>query len=762
MKRAPLLLALAVCVAITVAAFSRVTVSTDMAAFLPAGRTAASRFMLRELQSGSVASLILLGIEGAPPQELARISTAMADQLDRTGLFAAVANGRQGLDGPEGRLLFADRYLLSPGVDAAAFTTDALRADLQRLLLQLQSSASPLAVQFGLPDPVGAFAAMAPAWIGTARLRSVGGVWFAADRDRALLLATTRAGGMDIAAQDTADAAIRQAFAAANPGSARLLASGPAEFARAAAASIRSDIRLLSIVSGVLVTALLLWRFRSLTVLAAIAVPVTLSVAAAALAVQAAYGFVHGIALGFGMTMLGVTVDYPVLLIGHRKFGEPAGGTLRRIGPAFALAVLCASLGLSGMAFAGFPGISQLGLFALAGVVAAALATVLLLPPLIVRANLAPVSAGDPARTLRVEALRRYRAWGLLPVALAAAGLLAMGGPHWEGDIANLSPVPQAARDLDAALRQEIGAPDLGPVLVIEGATAEVVLARQEAALARLGPAKVEAAARLLSSAAVQRQRQADLPDAATLHDRLAAASAGLPFRPDAFDAFASAVAAARGASPVTLADLGDGALAARIRPLLFERAGRWYGPIAGLSPQDPARLQALAGQDALFLDMHAETNAIVASGAERAGWWLAGGAVAAVAALLAGLRSVRMVGRIVLAIGAAVLVTVACLTALGQRLSLIHLVALQLTVGVGIDYALFYARRKLDAEERARTLRTLVTCNVMTLLTFGLLATCQTPLLQAIGLTVAIGAVAAMGFSFLFVGWRPPAVRPS
>ena len=72
---------------------------------------------------------------------------------------------------------------------------------------------------------------------------------------------------------------------------------------------------------------------------------------------------------------------------------------------------------------------------------------------------------------------------------------------------------------------------------------------------------------------------------------------------------------------------------------------------------------------------------------------------------------------------------------------------------GVGLDYALFFARRQLDAEERARTLRTLVTCNGMTLLTFGLLAACQTPLLRDIGLTVAAGALAAMAFSFLFAG---------
>jgi predicted exporter len=763
LRRWPLVLALLGAVIFAAAVFRSVDVRTDMADFLPTGRTEASRFMLQQLQSGSAASLLLLGIEGAPPAELARISTALADGLNHTGLFTLVSNGSHTLDGPDAGTLFEQRYLLSPATTAAAFTTDALRADLQRLLTQLQSSASPLVVQFGLPDPIGAFPAMAEAWQGASTVPTVDGVWFAPNRDRALLVAQTRAGGMDIGAQDAADSAIQAAFAATRPGAARLLESGPGVFAREAASGIRSDVRLLSIVSGALVLALLLWRFRSFSVLAAIAVPVVVSVAAGALVVQLVFGFVHGIALGFGMTMLGVTVDYPVLLIGHRKAGEPASGTLHRIGRAFALAVACAALGLTGMVFAGFPGIAQLGLFAAAGVLAAAAMTWLVLARLIVAANLAPVWSGDPARLLRIEQLRRWRLWGLAPIAIAAALLLVEGGPHWEADVANLSPVPRAASDLDAELRRELGAPDFGTVLVVRGATADGVLAQQEAllpAIARLQAAHditgFEAAARLLPSAATQRARQAALPDAATLHARLQEAMTGLPFQPDAFAPFEQAVAAARTGPPATLNDLASPGLAARLRTLLFEQGGAWYGPIAFTGDPDPARLSALSAPGALLVDMHAETNALVTGGARRALWWLSGGAAAAVLAMLAGLRQPFMVARIVAAIAAAGLLTVAVLTAAGVQLSLLHVVALQFTAGVGLDYALFYARRQLDAEERARTLRTLVTCNGMTLLTFGLLAFCRTPLLQAIGVTVAIGAVSAMSFSFLFVGLRP------
>jgi predicted exporter len=111
---------------------------------------------------------------------------------------------------------------------------------------------------------------------------------------------------------------------------------------------------------------------------------------------------------------------------------------------------------------------------------------------------------------------------------------------------------------------------------------------------------------------------------------------------------------------------------------------------------------------------------------------------------------------RVLASVAAALLVTLALLAGAGVRVSLIHLVAMQLVVGVGLDYALFFARRQLDAEERARTLRTLATCNAMTLLTFGLLAACQTPLLRDIGMTVATGALLAMGFAFLFAGRAP------
>ena len=86
----------------------------------------------------------------------------------------------------------------------------------------------------------------------------------------------------------------------------------------------------------------------------------------------------------------------------------------------------------------------------------------------------------------------------------------------------------------------------------------------------------------------------------------------------------------------------------------------------------------------------------------------------------------------------------------------LIELVSLQFVGGIGLDYALFFSRTQIDAEERARTLRTLFTCNVMALLTFSLLCLCRTPLLRQIGETVSVGILLALCFGFLFAGPRP------
>ena len=776
----PLLLALGLAAALVAGVFARVDLRADMADLLPQGVSLSQRLVLDTLREGAAATLVLIGIEGAPEPVLARLARDLAARLTASGAFRLVADGGAGADPAALEQLFRYRYLLAPA-PPAAFTAPGLHAALPGLVAGLGSSAAPLVKRYGLTDPPGVFAAVLGAWTGEGRLRQSGGAWFAPDRPadapRALLLAQTAGGGLE--SGGAALATIRAAFAAlaggASPGHPRLLLAGPPVFAAEAAAAMRADAHRLTLISAVSVMALLLWRFRSPAVLAVVLIPLLASLAAAALAVQLAFGFVHVVTLGFGMTMLGVTVDYPVLLIGHRKQGEAQAGTLRRIGPAFSLAVLCAALGLTSMLGSAFPGLAQLGLFALAGVVTAAAVTRFALAPLIVAAGLAPVPLRAPERLLRIERLRRFRLWALVPAG-AALGLLA--GPHGltlETDLARLSPVPPAALALDAELRAELGAPDMGEILLVPGPDLDSVLAAEEALMPRIAGleaagriAPVTLAARLLPSQATQRARQAALPDAATLAAAMESAIAGTPFRAAAFAPFQADIAASRTLAPLRPQDLNP-FLAARLAPLMLHvgpsGAGeRWFGVIAPARAADGAVLAGALGATPglMRLEVKASADALLAAYTAQAWRWLAAGGLAVLVALALFLRDPARIAGVLGAIAAAILLTLAALAAAGARLTLFHLVALQLMAGVGLDYALFFARRQLDTEERARTLSTLALCNAMTLATFGVLALSRTPVLRGIGATVAVGALAAMVFAFLFAGERPATISLS
>lgn len=767
-RRWPLAAALAVTALLGLICFSSIQVRSDLAALLPEGESQASRLMMQQLRTGTASNLMLIGIDGAPPHRLAVISDAMAQRLRQSKLFRMVNNGQQLLSDDAMEALFRYRYLLSPTLSAQDFDVARLKDDFSALRRGLDSSASPLVQQLGMPDPTGAFRAMATAMQGGNSVRTIDGVWFAPGRDRALMLVQTVANGLDYTAGGAALAAVQESFRATGA-DAHLVVSGPAIFAHDAAQSIRADVRLLSIVSSLLVAALLFWRFRSLWVVAVIAIPLLLGAAAGALAVQLCFGFVHGITLGFGMTMLGVTVDYPVLLIGHRKRAEAAYGTLQRIGHAFNLAVLTASLGLTGMVFAGLPGLSQLGVFSVAGILTAAGITGFVLPPLIVAADLAPVSAGDPARLARIEQARR---WRLPCAALAGAALLsfAVKRPVWDADLAHLSPVPAAALAADAELRADIGAPESGQVLIVRGQTAEAVLQREEEFASRIDAlvhdhviGGADWAAQFLPSVQMQGARQGKLPDDATLAARIAAAADGLGFSASAFSQFRNDVSTSRSILPLSPGHLPaplatDALLSARLNGLLFADDAGWVGIVAPRAIRDPAALEAaftgILG--VTYVDIHQETNGLAAGYTRRALPWLAGGAAAALIVLWVGLRDTARLMRVTGSIGAALAVTIAALTLSGVRFSVVHVVALQFVAGIGLDYALFFSRTGLDVEERSRTLRTLLTCNAMALLTFGLLCVCRTPLLRDIGTTVATGVVCAMIFAFMFAGRKP------
>ncbi|HMR32225.1 MAG TPA: MMPL family transporter [Geminicoccaceae bacterium] len=734
-----------------------VTVRADIADFLPAGRTAATELLMDQLRSGAAASVVLIGIEGAPPEDLARISKALAGTLRGSPTFRTVGNDASGFAEGERDFLLAHRYLLSPAVTAGAFGEPALRDRLNALLQQLYGATAPLAKRFGFSDPVGAWMALAGTWIGTSEVDLRHGVWFARDMDRALLVADAAVSALDPETGRAMLDEIGRAFAAASPREARLLTTGPAVFAVASAEAIRRDVHRVSVLSAILVAGFLIWRHRSAYVLAAAAIPLLAGLMAGVLVTQLAFGFVHAIALGFGATMLGVAADYPLLLIGQRGEAESTRRAARRIWPTMALAAASAVAGLTAMLASSFPGLSQLGLLSAVGLATAALVTRFVLPRLVEDVAFRGQQV-TPGWIRAAGALAGLRPWLLAGMAAAAGWLLLAGGPSWQRDLEGLDTASPEARRLDAELRRQLGAPDVRHLIVLSGADIEAVLQASERLATVTGRLVAEGAigsatlpSDFLPSRRTQAARQAMLPEPAELEARLRRAAAGTPFMPEAFGPFVAAVAGQRTMPPVTFADLERlPVLAARLAPLLGRRGDGWHGLALLGEVRDAAAVSAAVaalGDPSLgHVDLKRETEAMVLSYADEAMLWAGAGAAVLVLVMLACLRHPLMVLRVAAPIVGAGLVTLLVLDLLSVRLTLFHLAALLLMTGVGIDYSLFLARQGIDdADGHARTLGSVLNCSATTLLTFGLLSFCRNPVMSSIGITVAVGVLASV-----------------
>jgi predicted exporter len=747
--------------------------SADMSAFLPDAATPLQRLLVAELREGVTSRLVLIGIEGAPAEGLAAVSRALVKRLEGQPNFAYLANGEARLAAAERDFLFANRYVLSPGIDAQRFEPAALAAALERGYQALASPAGPL-VRRTLPaDPTGELLRLAATFATEARPATVAGVWLSSDERTALALVQTAAAGFDLDAQQANLVLIEQAFAAARTEAgaetAVLRLTGPAVFAVSSRDAIRGDVERLSVLAAALVAGLLLAVFRSVAVVAAAFVPVATGILAGIAAVALGFGAVHGITLGFGITLIGEAVDYSIYFFGQRRAGEPPERALAGIWPTLRLGTIVSVASFCAMLFSGFPGLAQLGAFSVVGLVAALAATRWVLPAF---------AGGTVAAPLRIAGvLRRWplsprvRLAALLLVTGAAALVVARHQPIWDDDLARLNPISAAEQALDERLRAALGAPDARWLLVVSAPSEDEALEASEALEAPLtglvgekALAGFDSPTRVLPSRRTQSARRDALPDEARLRENLRQVVASSPFRPGLFEPFIRDVAAAKVAPPLDRARLHGTAFGLKVDSLLVQRDGRWYAflPLRGV--QDPAlvagRVAAPGAHDVTLLDIRVEAAALLGSYRERALalWGLGLGLI--VAALFVHLRSAARVLHVIAPIAAAVAATLAVLLVAGVKLTLFHLVAALLVVGAGSNYALFFEREPPDEAERRATALTVVVCAATTILVFGLLAGSHVPVLRMMGSTVAIGIALSLAFA-AFIARPPRAGRP-
>ncbi|MGB0125996.1 MAG: hypothetical protein WBP72_00060, partial [Rhodocyclaceae bacterium] len=167
------LLFVAVCLAIV----SRTTFTADMSAFLPAHPTPEQQVLVDQIKGGTASRLLLLGIDGAKPEQLGTLSRALATRLGARAEFASVRNGDDRSLERDRSLLFQHRYLLSPAVTAERFSIAGLRASISDSIDLLASPAGLMTKNLLPRDPTGEMVELISTLEGGAGPARQQGVW---------------------------------------------------------------------------------------------------------------------------------------------------------------------------------------------------------------------------------------------------------------------------------------------------------------------------------------------------------------------------------------------------------------------------------------------------------------------------------------------------------------------------------------------------------------------------------------------------------
>lgn len=719
----------------------------------------------------SVASrLILIGLQDDQDDQddteraHAETSRDLAETLRASGRFVRVVNSSEQLNEGEQRALFAHRYLLSPSVTPERFTEQGLREALLQRLRELRSPASALTKQLLAEDPTGELLSLLSLWLGGLQQPETHlGVWFSPDHGRALLLAETKASVLDSRAQADAVATIKEGFARVRDNrSVSLLLAGPGVLASASERIIRDEATLLSIGSTILLVVLLLVSYRSPRIMLLSMLAPASAVCVAAAAVGMVFGGIHGITLGFGCTLLGVAVDYPIHLLSRMRPDETADETLPRIWSTLRLCAITTAIGYLPMVSRDMPSLTQLAVFSIAGLATTLAVTRWVLPQLLPAEWRPPAIAGDGlSRFLAWRASNKHKLTVVLVVLAAFAGLAWLAPPRWEDDVATLSPIPRSLLAVDERLRADLGAPEAGQMIVVRAPSAEDALQKSEAIAAKLSMLVVEGAlagfeapSTYLPSQQTQRAHQSALPDRERLQAELTRAQAGLPFRPDLFAPFIDAVEATRTGALLGPQDLAETPIGLRVGSLLLQRDESWTALLPLKSGADPTRIvelvRSLDDPKIRYINLRAETNRLLLQVRNDALIRLGGSGVLLTLALYAVLRSPASLLAVLLPVPLALFADLVVLSLLGQRVSLFHLVSLLLVVGTTNDYSLFFNRADPDPINRKQNCRALLLCWATTVAGFGLLSLSSLYVLKAIGSTLTIGVTAGLLFAAL------------
>lgn len=572
----------------------------------------------------------------------------------------------------------------------------------------------------------------------------------------------------DISYQKQVMSVINQAVTAL-PSQTKLLRSGLMLHAAHGAKQAIGEISTIGIGSALGIFCLLFACFRQLRAVAIAFLPIIVGCGFALTCSLLLFDSVHLITLAFGAGLVGVAIDYSLhYLCAHNpeshlpeshysesshplsKRQDQRSDVLRSILPSLSMGLASSVLAYTAQGMAPFPGLRQMAVFSVLGLIGAWLTVVCWLPLLHASKTIAFNTRlinqlkQWQSRWPKVDSLWLKTTLIILTISFATVVYTIEGND----DIRLLQTSPPELLSEDISVQKLLAAASPARYLVLESDSVEALLQLEEGFSEKLDSAKAAgwivnymSSSQFLPSQQRQRDNRSLLEEAVygeqgQLH-QLAVKGSLSAIETPARQLFND--------TPLDILqvdDWFDSDISALTTHLwIGEYQGQYYSLITLFGIKDTEAIGQLAEvartvEGVEFVDRVAGISLLLANYRQQLSQWLmlAYGLVLT----LTTLRYGRQAWRVVSAPALASLTVLSLLQLSGSPITVFHGLALLLVLGIGLDASIFLQ----DSDNSPYTWLAVTLSSLTTLLAFGLLALSSTPVLHYFGVTVLLGII--------------------
>jgi len=522
-----------------------------------------------------------------------------------------------------------------------------------------------------------------------------------------------------------------------------LTPSGLLVHADAGAKQAQREMSTIGVGSLIGIVLLMLWVFKSARQVGLLLLPIVVGCLVATAAAFLVFEKVHIVTFSFGAGLIGVAIDYALHFLCERRYQHKA---LSRILAGLTLGLFSSVLAYAAQSITPFPGLRQMAVFSVFGLIAAWLTVVLWLPLLTRRDALQPIPfAGRISQFIQqMPSVDNTRWLGVALTVLVLLSVVVIAFGKTEDDIRLLQTSPPTLIAQETAMQRALQLKSSTQFLLISCQTLQACLEQEEQLKPTLNAWVADntlsdyhlLSDRFPSLAAQENNAQL----VSTLYETELATLFGAVGLPDGLLVKAQAQLKDDISKRLIFEQLPSAMLAQSLSDHIVDTKHGEIATIVGLNTKTPEALQqkvnALDQQTlhVILVDQVASISNLMENYRQQVMLWVLLAYVFVFSVL--GWRYKKQAVRIIMPPLVASLMTVAVLMQLSPGINLFHMVALILVLGIGVDMGIF-----LTETEQAENTWLAVTLSVVTsLLAFGLLSASQTPVLKHFGMTVLIG----------------------